>query len=54
LLLNIPNVPHPSVPIGESDEDNVEIRRWGEPTEFDFEPLPHGEIGERLADREAH
>jgi seryl-tRNA synthetase len=48
LLLNIPNTPHPSVPIGESDEDNVEIRRWGTPTEFDFEPLPHWEIGERL------
>lgn len=48
LLLNIPNIPHPSVPIGESDEDNVEIRRWGKPTESDFEPLPHWEIGERL------
>jgi seryl-tRNA synthetase len=47
-LLNIPNIPHPSVPVGESDEDNVEIRRWGERPEFDFDPLPHWEIGERL------
>lgn len=47
-LLWIPNLPHPSVPIGESEEDNVEIRRWGEPRSFNFEPKPHWEIGERL------
>ena len=46
LLLGIPNVPHPSVPIGETDADNVEIRRWGEPVKFDFEPKPHWELGE--------
>ncbi len=48
ILLSIPNIPHESVPIGEDEEDNVEIRRWGEPRKFDFEPLPHWEIGEKL------
>jgi seryl-tRNA synthetase len=44
----LPNPPHPSVPVGRSEEDNVEIRRWGEPPSFDFEPLDHVDIGERL------
>ena len=48
ILLRIPNIPHPSVPIGEDENDNVEIRRWGEPRKFDFKPLPHWEIGEKL------
>jgi seryl-tRNA synthetase len=48
LLLSIPNVPHESVPDGDSDEDNQEIRRWGEPRKFDFEVKPHWEIGESL------
>jgi len=48
LLLVIPNIPHESVPYGESDADNVEVRRWGEPRKFDFEPKPHWEIGTRL------
>ena len=48
ILLRIPNIPHPSVPIGEDENDNVEIRKWGEPRRFDFEPLPHWEIGEKL------
>ncbi|WP_297453077.1 serine--tRNA ligase [Persephonella sp.] len=48
LLLSIPNIPHPTVPIGEDEEDNVEVRRWGEPRKFDFEPVPHWEIGEKL------
>ncbi len=48
ILLSIPNIPHESVPVGEDEEDNVEIRRWGEPRKFDFEPLPHWEIGEKL------
>ncbi|MCX7792972.1 MAG: serine--tRNA ligase, partial [Thermodesulfovibrionales bacterium] len=48
LLLNIPNMPHESVPPGKDDSDNVEIRRWGEPREFDFEPLNHWDIGETL------
>jgi len=48
LILSIPNTPHPSVPIGRDEEDNVEVRKWGEPRRFDFEPLPHWEIGEKL------
>lgn len=47
-LLNIPNIPHESVPVGKDEDDNVEIRRWGEPPEFDFEPLNHWDIGETL------
>ncbi len=45
-LLNIPNVPHESVPIGKDETENVEIKRWGEPRQFDFEPLNHWDIGE--------
>ncbi|MCY6485852.1 serine--tRNA ligase [Clostridium aestuarii] len=45
IMLRIPNIPHPSVPAGESDADNVEIRRWGEPTKFDFEPKAHWDVG---------
>ncbi|NLW23335.1 MAG: serine--tRNA ligase [Tissierellia bacterium] len=48
LLLNIPNIPHESVVEGESDEDNVEIRKWGEPTSFDFEAKAHWDIGTDL------
>lgn len=48
LLLSIPNMPHESVPIGEDETQNIEIRRWGEPRKFDFEPLSHWEIGEKL------
>ncbi|WP_096225984.1 serine--tRNA ligase [Geobacillus sp. FJAT-46040] len=48
LLLSIPNVPHESVTIGQSEEDNVEVRRWGEPRSFSFEPKPHWEIADRL------
>jgi seryl-tRNA synthetase len=47
-LLRIPNLPHPSVPIGKDENDNVEIRRWGEPPNFNFEPKPHWELGEKL------
>ncbi|WP_461828901.1 serine--tRNA ligase [Aquifex sp.] len=47
-LLWIPNLPHPSVPVGEDENDNVEVRRWGEPRKFDFEPKPHWELGEKL------
>ncbi len=46
LLLTIPNVPHSSVPVGTSAADNVEVRRWGTPPNFDFTPKPHWEIGE--------
>lgn len=45
LLLTIPNVPHESVPAGNSEDDNVEIRRWGEPKAFDFEPKDHVDLG---------
>ena len=47
-LLRIPNLPHESVPVGGGPEDNREVRKWGEPPKFDFEPKPHWEIGERL------
>ena len=48
LLLRIPNVPHESVPVGEDETYNVEIRKWGEPTKFDFEPKAHWDIGPDL------
>jgi len=48
VLLTIPNIPHDSVPVGESEEQNVEVRRWGQPREFDFEPKAHWDIGEEL------
>jgi seryl-tRNA synthetase len=48
ILVGIPNVPHESVPVGKSAEDNVEVRRWGTPPKFDFAPKPHWEIGEQL------
>ncbi len=47
-LLSIPNIPHSTVPIGKSSEDNLEVRRWGEPKKFGFEPKPHWELGEML------
>src|SRR5258708_14553004 len=48
LLASIPNLPHASVPIGKSAEDNEEARRWGAPPQFDFKPKPHWELGESL------
>ena len=48
LLLVVPNPPHPSVPVGTSDADNVTVRTWGEPARFDFTPRPHHELGEAL------
>lgn len=48
LLLSLPNVPHESVPIGESEDDNVEIRKWGELPHFSFEPKPHWDLGVEL------
>ena len=47
-LLNIPNIPHESVPIGKDETENRETRRWGEPRQFDFEPMNHWDIGEML------
>jgi seryl-tRNA synthetase len=48
LLLELPNLPHGSVPVGASAEDNPEVRRWGVPRQFGFEPRQHFEIGEAL------
>ncbi|MDK2888827.1 MAG: seryl-tRNA synthetase [Thermoanaerobacter sp.] len=47
-LLSIPNIPHESVPVGRDAADNVEVRRWGEPRQFDFTPRAHWELGEVL------
>jgi seryl-tRNA synthetase len=47
-LLNIPNIPHESVPFGKDETENVEVRKWGEPRQFDFEPLNHWDIAEVL------
>ena len=48
LLRNIPNVPHTSVPVGRGPEDNQEVRRWGQPRQFDFEPKAHWDLGPAL------
>lgn len=48
MLLVIPNIPHESVPVGTSETDNKEVRVWGEKPSFDFAPLPHWDIGEKL------
>ena len=47
-LMVIPNLPHASVPTGKSAEENVEVRRWGEPREFDFAPQDHVDVGAKL------
>ncbi len=48
ILTGIPNLPDDSVPVGKSEADNVEVRRWGTPPQFDFTPKPHWELGEDL------
>ncbi len=48
VMLSIPNIPHESVPVGEDEEDNVEVRKWGEIPEFDFEVKPHWDLGTDL------
>ena len=48
VLLNIPNIPGPTTPVGKDETDNVVVRTWGEPRKFDFTPKPHWEIGEDL------
>ncbi len=48
IALGIPNIPHESVPDGKSENDNAEIRRWGEPRKFDFQPKDHTDLGEAL------
>jgi seryl-tRNA synthetase len=48
VMLSIPNIPHQSVPVGKDETENVEVRRWGVPRDFDFEPKAHYDIGEAL------
>lgn len=48
IATTLPNLPHDSVPLGADEEDNVEIRRWDTPRDFDFEPKPHWEVAENL------
>ncbi len=48
LLMQVPNIPQPTVPVGRGEEDNVVVRSWGEPKSFDFEPKPHWKLGETL------
>jgi seryl-tRNA synthetase len=48
ILMGVPNIPDDSVPDGNDEEDNVEVRKWGEPREFDFEPRDHVDVGEGL------
>ncbi len=48
LLLQVPNVPHESVPLGKDDSENVEVRAWGKPEKLKFQPAPHWELGESL------
>ena len=52
VLLDIPNIPHESVPLGKDENDNLEVRRWGEPRKFDFSPRDHVELGGRRLDFE--
>ncbi len=47
IALSIPNIPHESVPVGESDQDNMVVKRWGDIPKLDFKPLPHWELGEK-------
>ncbi len=47
-LLSIPNVPHPTVPVGKDETENVPVKRWGDIPELDFDPKPHWDLGERL------
>jgi len=48
LLLQLPNIPHPTTPVGKDEGDNPIIRSWGEPKKFDFKPAPHWKLGEDL------
>ena len=48
IIMTIPNIPHESVPAGADDSQNLEVRRWGEPRNFGFEPKAHWDIGENL------
>ncbi|MFP7273316.1 serine--tRNA ligase [Bacillus safensis] len=48
ILFSIPNIPHDSVPVGETEDDNVEVRKWGEQPTFSFEPKPHWDVADEL------
>ncbi len=48
LLLQVPNIPQPSVPTGKDENDNITVRTWGEPPKFEFTPAPHWQLGESL------
>jgi seryl-tRNA synthetase len=48
LLLQVPNIPHPTTPVGKDESDNITVRSWGELKRFDFEPAPHWKLGESL------
>lgn len=48
LLMHVPNMPHSSVPVGKDEDENVEMRRWGTPREFNFEDKPHWDLGTDL------
>lgn len=48
ILLSIPNIPHESVPVGETEDDNEEAWKWGEIRQFDFEPKPHWDVADQL------
>src|SRR3954471_41663 len=48
IVMGLPNLPHPDVPLGADEKDNVELRRWGEPRKFDFAIKDHVDIGEKL------
>ena len=48
ILMSLPNLPHATVPVGKSEADNVVVRTWGEPTQFDFEPVAHWDLGPAL------
>src|SRR5205807_1074385 len=54
-LLTVPNLPHPSVPVGQGEQDNVEVRRWGAAAKFSVTPRPRWEVGRRarILDRPA-
>lgn len=44
MMMRLPNIPHETVPVGETEDDNVEVYTWGEKTAFDFEPVPHWDV----------
>ena len=48
VMYEIPNIPHESVPVGTDESNNVQVRSWGTPRSFEFQPLPHYEVGEKL------